>query len=52
VRVEAQDCKRLWQLCHDITRTALSGERVQVNAAGQVELKLKARGATGRRASS
>ncbi|MBK9362767.1 MAG: transposase [Rubrivivax sp.] len=41
VRVEAHDRKRLEQLCRYITRPALSDERVQVNAAGQVELKLK-----------
>jgi hypothetical protein len=39
VRVEAR--KRLEQLCRYITRPALSDERVQLNAAGQVELKLK-----------
>ena len=41
VRVEAHDRKRLEQLCRCITRPALPDERVQVNAAGQVELKLK-----------
>ena len=41
VRVEAHDRKRLEQLCRYITRPALSDERVQRNAAGQVELKLK-----------
>ena len=41
VRVEAHDRKRLEQLCRDITRPALSDERVQLNAAGQVELELK-----------
>jgi hypothetical protein len=41
VRVEAHDRKRLEQLCLYITRPALSDERVQLNAAGQVELKLK-----------
>ena len=41
VRVEAHDRKRLEQLCRYITRPALSDERVQVNATGQVELKLK-----------
>jgi len=41
VRVEAQDRKRLEQLCRYITRPTLSDERVQLNAAGQVELKLK-----------
>jgi hypothetical protein len=33
--------KRLEQLCRYDTRPALLGERVQLNAAGQVELKLK-----------
>ena len=41
VRVEAHDRKRLEQLCRYITRPALSDERVRLNAAGQVELKLK-----------
>ena len=41
MRVEARDRKRLEQLCRYITRPALSDERVQLNAAGQVELKLK-----------
>jgi hypothetical protein len=41
VRVEAHDRKRLKQLCRYITHPALSDERVQCNAAGQVELKLK-----------
>jgi hypothetical protein len=41
VRVEAYDRKRLEQLCRYITRPALSDERVQLNAAGQVKLKLK-----------
>ena len=41
VRVEAHDRKRLDQLCRYITRPALSDERVQLNTAGQVELKLK-----------
>ena len=41
VRVEDHDRKRLEQLCRYITRPALSDERVQLNAAGQVELKLK-----------
>jgi hypothetical protein len=39
VRVEAHDRKRLEQLCRYTTRPALSDERVQLNAAGQVELK-------------
>lgn len=41
VRVEAHDRKRLEQLCRYITRPALSDKRVQLNAAGQVELELK-----------
>lgn len=41
VRCEAEDRKRLEQLCRYITRPALSDERVQCNAAGQVEIKLK-----------
>jgi hypothetical protein len=41
VRVEAHDRKRLEQLCRYITGAALSDERVQLNAAVQVELKLK-----------
>ncbi len=41
VRVAAHDRKRLEQLCRYITRPALSDERVQLSAAGQVELKLK-----------
>lgn len=41
VRVEAHDRKRLEQLCRYITRSALSDERVQLNAAGQVELTHK-----------
>ena len=41
VRVEANDRKRLEQLGRYITRPALSDERVQLNAAGRVELKLK-----------
>lgn len=41
VRFEAHDRKRLEQLRRYIARLALSDERVQLNAAGQVELKLK-----------
>jgi len=41
VGCEAYDRKRLEQLRRYITRPALSDERVQLNAAGQVELKLK-----------
>jgi len=40
-RCEAQDRRRLEQLCRYITCPALSDARVQCNAAGQVELKLK-----------
>jgi hypothetical protein len=40
-RVEANDRKRLKQLCRYIALPALSDGRVQLNAAGQVELKLK-----------
>jgi hypothetical protein len=41
VRVESHDRKRLEQLCRYISRPALSDERVQLNVAGQVQLKLK-----------
>ena len=41
VRVGAHDRKRLEQLCRYITRPALSDQRVKLDAAGQVELKLK-----------
>ena len=41
MRCEAEDRKRLEQLCRYITRPALSDERVQCNAGGQVGLKLK-----------
>lgn len=41
VRVEAHERKRLEQLCRYITQPALSDERVQLNVAGHVELKLK-----------
>ena len=41
VRVEAHERKRLERLCRYITRPALSDERIQVNAAGQVQLELK-----------
>jgi hypothetical protein len=41
VRVESHERKRLEQLCRYITRPALSDERVQLNDAGQVELRLK-----------
>jgi hypothetical protein len=36
-RVEANDRRRLQQRCRYITRPALSDERVQLDAAGQVE---------------
>ena len=41
VRVDAHERKRLEQLCRYITRPALSEERIQLDAAGQVQLKLK-----------
>ena len=41
VRVEAHDRERPDPLCRYVTRPALSDERVQVNAAAQVALKLK-----------
>ena len=41
VRCKAHERQRLEQLCRTITRTALANERVQINAAGQVVLKLK-----------
>ncbi len=41
MRVEAHDRKRREQLCRYITRPARSDARVQLNAAGQVELKLE-----------
>jgi hypothetical protein len=41
VRVEAHDRKRLEPLCRYFTRPALSDERVQLNGAGQVKVKLK-----------
>jgi hypothetical protein len=43
VRIEANERRRLERLCRTITRPALSDERIRVNAAGQVELELKAR---------
>ena len=39
--VEAHERKRLEQLCRAINRPALADQRVQLNAAGQLELKLK-----------
>jgi len=41
VRCAADDRQALKQLCRYITRPALANERVQINAAGQVVLKLK-----------
>ncbi len=41
VRVEAHERKRFEQLCRYNTRPAQSDERVQVNAARQVEVELK-----------
>jgi hypothetical protein len=41
VRVESHNRKRLERLCRHITRPALSDERIQVNAAGQVALELE-----------
>ena len=42
VRVEAHDRKRLEDLRRYIARPPLSDERVQVEAAGQVEVQIKA----------
>jgi hypothetical protein len=44
VRRDAHDRKRLEQLCRYITRPALSDERVQCNAAGQMEFSSRHRG--------
>jgi hypothetical protein len=41
VRCAADDRDALEQLCRTITRPALANERVQINASGQVVLKLK-----------
>ena len=41
VRCDADERQRLEQLCRYITRPALANERVQINSAGQVVLKLK-----------
>jgi Putative transposase len=41
VRCEAHDRQRLEQLCRYITRPAISDERVELNAAGQLVLRLK-----------
>jgi len=40
VRVDPHERKRLEQLCHYIARPALSEERIQLDAAGQVQLEL------------
>jgi len=40
-RCDADERQRLEQLCRTITRTAQANERVQINSAGQVVLKLK-----------
>jgi hypothetical protein len=41
--LEAHHRKRLEQLCRYVTRPAPSDERMHLNAAGQVELKVKTR---------
>ena len=41
VRCAADDHQALEQLCRYITRPALANERVQINSAGQVVLRLK-----------
>jgi len=41
VRCDAGERQRLEQLCRTITRPAVANERVQINSAGQVVLKLK-----------
>ena len=41
VRCGVAVCQRLAQLCRYITQPALANERVQINGAGQVVLKLK-----------
>jgi len=41
VRCVSDERQRLEQLCRYITRPALADERVQINSAGQVVLKLK-----------
>ena len=46
VRVEANDRKRLEQLCRYITRPTLSDKRLQLNAAGQVRSSSRHRGVT------
>jgi hypothetical protein len=44
MRVKAHELRRLEQLCRYIVRPALWGGRVQLSAAGHVELKLKTPG--------
>jgi hypothetical protein len=41
VRIEAHERKRLERLCRYISRPAPSDERIQLIAAGQVQLELK-----------
>jgi len=41
LRVQAHDRKWLEQLCRNITPPARVDERVQLNAAGQIELMLE-----------
>ena len=41
VRCDADERQRLEQLCRYIARPALANERVQINVAGQVVLRLK-----------
>ena len=41
MRCDSVERQRLEQLCHTITLLALANERVQINSAGQVVLKLK-----------
>jgi len=43
---QVHDRKRPEQLCRDITRSALSDERVRLKAARQVELKITPAGST------
>jgi len=40
-RCDADERQRLEQLCRYVTRPALANERVQINSAGHVVLKLK-----------
>ena len=50
MRCAVDDRHALEQLLRYITRAAPASERVQTNAAGQVVLRLKTRGATASRA--